>query len=186
MGQVALWPSWRFIAESTAKRNISYRCNLNGRWRRALADRHAAQPVLDVTDRLVVPGPDVTGQLLVRAEHARSSLALETTWERSLHAIRDHAIFSGNLGHDATHDLEFGGTGKSADVVSGKVYAAGSVTVKGGAKVNGDVTATGLVSGVVNGDVVQNAPRTEPPDLAAMNYHEIADFRIDAAESVMT
>jgi hypothetical protein len=118
--------------------------------------------------------------LLVRATHARTALALETRWERALHAIRDHAIFSGNLGHDASHDLEFGGTGRSADVVDGKVYAAGSVTVRGGAAVHGDVTATGVVSGVVDGDVVQNAPRVEPPDLAAMNYHEIADFKIDA------
>ena len=80
--------------------------------------------------------------LYSHAAHATSEVVLETRWERALHAIRDHAIFSGNLGHDPTHDLEFGGTGRSADVINGKVYADGSITVRGGARINADVTAT--------------------------------------------
>ena len=57
--------------------------------------------------------------LLSHAVHARSDVTLETKWERSLHPIRDHAIFSGNIAGDATHDLEFGGTGRTADLVNG-------------------------------------------------------------------
>lgn len=123
--------------------------------------------------------PDGTYTLLSHASHARISVTLETKWERALHPIRDHAIFSGNAGGDPTHDLEFGGRRRSADVIEGKVYADGSITVTGDATINADVTATGQIFGTVNGEATQNAPRIPPPDLVAMKYDEIADFKID-------
>jgi hypothetical protein len=117
--------------------------------------------------------------LVSHATHAASFLTLETKWERALHPIRDHAIFSGNASGDPDHDLEFGGSGRQADVINGKVYADGDVTVTGGAAINADVTVTGHVFGDVNGEIRQEAPRIPPPDLAAMEYSEIADFKID-------
>jgi len=118
--------------------------------------------------------------LISHATHARSDVTLETKWERALHPIRDHAIFSGNLGGDPTHNLAFGGRRRDADVINGKVYADGNISVTGNAAIHADVTATGLVTGVIDGDVTQNAPKIAPPDLAAMKYDEIADFKIDA------
>jgi hypothetical protein len=123
---------------------------------------------------------DGTYTLLSHATHATATVTVETKWHRALHPIRDHAIFSGNLGEDPTHDLEFGGSGREADVINGKVYSHGDVTVTGDAVINADVTATGQVFGNVNGEVKQNAPKIDPPDLAAMKYDEIADFKIDS------
>jgi len=125
---------------------------------------------------------DRTYTVLATASYGRASVTVETRWGREFHPVRDFAIFQGNRSNlVADPRLELGGTASTRDIVNGKIYVTGSLHVGGGSEVHGDASATGTITGnPIDGGARPSAPRIQAPDLRAMRYDEIADFRINA------
>ncbi|MFI5402087.1 MAG: hypothetical protein ACHQ1G_04050 [Planctomycetota bacterium] len=123
---------------------------------------------------------DRTYTVVSNASYGRSSMAIETRWGREFHPIRDYAIFSGNRSDSSTANLALGGTGSKKDIINGKVYVNGDLALNGQSRINGNAVATGDITGnPVTGDARPNAAEISPPDLSAMKYDEIADFKVD-------
>ncbi len=130
----------------------------------------------------VVGEADRTYTVVSSASYGRSAVSIETRWGREFHPIRDYPIFSGNRSGNAGSDLGLGGSGSSKDIVNGKVYVHGNLALNGESEINGNVVATGAITGnAVGGEPRPNAAPIVPPDLTAMNYHEIADFTVDSS-----
>jgi hypothetical protein len=89
--------------------------------------------------------------------------------------IYDHALFAGNTSGDPLYALKLGGLAKQADLVNGDVYSGGSVEVNGDATVLGDIRAQDDISGA-SGESGVSQP---VPDIAAMDYPNTADFKVD-------
>lgn len=123
---------------------------------------------------------DRTYTIVSNASYGRSSLSIETRWGREFHPIRDYAIFSGNRSESSTANLALGGTGSKRDIVNGKVYVNGDLALNGQSQINGDALATGEIMGnPVGGEPRPGAAAIQPPDLSAMKYDEVADFKVD-------
>ncbi len=88
--------------------------------------------------------------------------------------VFDHAVFSGNSSGDPTYTMEFGGTGGSADVITGNIYSGGDVEITGDATVSGDIYASGTITGGAGKE-----GKTYPtPDIAGMNYETNHDVDV--------
>lgn len=125
---------------------------------------------------------DRTYTVVSNASYGRSSVSIETRWGREFHPVRDYAIFSGNRSADSAAGLALGGSGSKSDIVNGKVYVHGDLALNGQSRINGDALATGEITGnPVGGEPRPNAAAILPPDLSAMRYDEIADFKVDGA-----
>jgi len=90
--------------------------------------------------------------------------------------IYDHALFAGNTSNDPLYDLKLGGSGEQADRVYGDVYSGGSVTVSGTATVSGMIRAQDVVIGAPG----ESGVYQPVPDIAAMDYPHMADFKVAA------
>lgn len=86
----------------------------------------------------------------------------------------DNAIFAGNSSGDPDYVLEFGGSGGSADEVTGDVYSGGDVAFAGDATIDGMPRAAGSISGAKG----EEGKTQIIPDLEAMKYDEIADVDV--------
>jgi hypothetical protein len=76
------------------------------------------------------------------------------------------ALFAGNTSGDPLYDMKFGGKGKHADDINGKVYSGGNVRVTGQADIDGAIRALGVITGAT-GEEGKGAPI---PDIPGMNY----------------
>jgi hypothetical protein len=122
--------------------------------------------------------------VVAHAKYGKTTIALETRWGSDFHALRDYAVYSGNRSELAGNELILAGTYSDRDIVEGKIYVDGSIQLTGDSEVDGDTSATGTITGnAVDGGSKENAARIEAPDLAAMDYANIADLRIDASTS---
>jgi hypothetical protein len=125
---------------------------------------------------------DRTYTVVSNARYGQSSVSIETRWGREFHPVRDYALFSSNRAGSPDGSLALGGNGSSRDIVNGKVYVNGDLSLGGHSEVHGDVVATGEITGnEVDGEARDGAPAIGAPDLSLMKYDEIADFKIDAA-----
>jgi hypothetical protein len=89
--------------------------------------------------------------------------------------IYDHALFAGNSSGDPLYALKLGGSGAQADHVVGDVYSGGSVAVTGTASVDGTIRAQDDISGASG----ESGVYQPTPDLAAMDYPNSADFKVE-------
>jgi hypothetical protein len=89
--------------------------------------------------------------------------------------IYDHALFAGNTSGDPLYALKLGGLRAQADQVNGDVYSGGGVAVSGNAAVHGDNRAQDDITGA-SGESGVSQP---VPDIAAMDYPNTADFKVD-------
>ncbi|HEX5137080.1 MAG TPA: hypothetical protein VFY93_08920 [Planctomycetota bacterium] len=125
---------------------------------------------------------DRTFTVVSNATYGRASVAIETRWGREFHPLRDYAIFSGNRSGNAGSAFSLGGNGSGRDVVNGKVYVDGDLSLGGQSELHGDAVATGSITGnAFDGTARDHAPAVAPPDLRVMRYDEIADFKVDAS-----
>ncbi len=88
----------------------------------------------------------------------------------------NHSMFAGNSSGDHSYVMKFGGTGTSADQITGDVYSGNNILVAGAAHLTGLLQATGTITGASGQTGV-----TQPiPDLAAMNYAVNNDVNVGA------
>jgi hypothetical protein len=124
---------------------------------------------------------DDTYTVVSQAKYGQEDVTIVSRWGREYHPLRDYAIYSGNR-TEAANDLVLSGSGSSRDIINGKVYVTGNLELAGQSEVHGKAVATGAITGnPVDGPAIEDAPKVDPPDLKAMKYDEIADFKIDAA-----
>jgi hypothetical protein len=90
--------------------------------------------------------------------------------------IYNHALFAGNSSGDPTYTLEFGGCDAQADYVEGGVYSGGDVEIACDAKIDGDVTAAGVINGGGGGTEGTKQPI---PDIPGMNYPVNHDINVE-------
>jgi len=102
--------------------------------------------------------------------------SIEGVLQRIGSSIFDHAVFAGNTSGDPDYTLEFGGVGGQRDEIEGNVFSAGDIEVTGDASLNGDVLATGTITGV-SGTENETRPL---PDIAGMNYESNHDVSVAA------
>jgi len=101
------------------------------------------------------------------------SRALRATVRKS-GGIFNHSMFAGNASRDPSYVMKFGGTGTSADQVSGDVYSGNDILVAGSASLTGILRATGAITGAAGQTGV-----TQPiPDIAAMDYPHHNDVNV--------
>ena len=124
---------------------------------------------------------DRTYTVVASALYGRESVSIETRWGREFHPLRDYAIFSGNRSGATGAALLLGGNGSKKDIVNGKVYVNGDLTLGGQSQVLGDAVATGLITGTPTGEAHDHAQAIQTPDLRTMNYDQIADFKVDGS-----
>lgn len=130
----------------------------------------------------VTAEPDRTFTVVSSAVYGQAAVSIETRWGREFHPVRDYAIFSGNRSSSSGGSLSLAGTGSSRDIVNGKVYVNGDLSLGGHSEIHGDAVATGAITGNdVDGEVRENAAPIGAPDLKVMRYDEIADFKVNAA-----
>jgi hypothetical protein len=121
-----------------------------------------------------VAGVDHVATVTGVATVAGRSRALEAVLEDQSEGVYTSALFAGNSSGDPLYDMDFGGLGKQADAINGNVYSGGNVTVKGDAKLNGAVKATGTITGFTGG----KAGSAPIPDIPAMNYPVNNDYNV--------
>ena len=99
--------------------------------------------------------------------------AVRTVFEVS-GGVFHHAMFSGNTSRDPTYSLELGGTGPSADKITGDVYSGGGITLEGDATIDGSARAKGKIEGMDGKEGV-----TQPvPDLQSLDYEANHDVNV--------
>ncbi len=97
-------------------------------------------------------------------------------------SIKDFAVYAGNASGDPNVLFELGGTGGSADQITGDVYVAGDIALTADSSLTGNALATGVITGnPVTGTESEYTSTVAKPDLAAMNYAAVADFVLDAS-----
>ncbi|MDZ4774936.1 MAG: hypothetical protein SGI72_17595 [Planctomycetota bacterium] len=109
---------------------------------------------------------DDTFTLTVWGTSQREVRGLEAVLVQQGEDIYSSALFAGNTSGDPAYTMKFGGNGSQGDAVNGNVYSGGNILRTGSAALNGEVRATGTLSGVT-GEAGVNQP---VPDLAGMNY----------------
>jgi hypothetical protein len=92
------------------------------------------------------------------------------------HPVFFHAIFAGNSSEDDTYVMPFGGTGTSADHVTGDVYSGNDLSRQGDAVLNGALRAHGDFIGCSGDNTTMSIP-----DLVAMDYPHNYDISVNAA-----
>ncbi len=123
-----------------------------------------------------VDNKDGTYTVTSFGSHEGRSIGLEATLVKSGGSIYNSALFAGNTSHDPLYDMKFGGTGKSADLISGNIFSGGNVVISGTAKINGTIEATGKITGGT-GKTGQTVP---VPDISGMNYAANNNFNVAA------
>ncbi len=88
--------------------------------------------------------------------------------------IYDHALFAGNTSGDPLYDMTLSGDGAQGDQVVGDVYSGGGVAVSGSATVTGTIRAQDAITGASG----ESGVWQPVPDIAAMDYPNMADFKI--------
>jgi hypothetical protein len=106
------------------------------------------------------------------------------------HPLYDHAIYAGNYWeHETKPDsadyvdtMKFSGTGTSGDIINGDVFFNGNIKTSGNATINGSAEAGGDYTGTAPaGGSTSNASYLEPPNLQAMNYESIANYKVNSS-----
>ncbi len=106
------------------------------------------------------------------------------------HPLYDHAIYAGNYWeHDSKPDsvpyadtMKFSGTGGDGDIINGDIFFNGNVKTTGSATINGSAEAGGNYTGnAPTAGSTTNVDYLEPPDLAAMNYETIANYKVNSS-----
>jgi hypothetical protein len=113
-----------------------------------------------------VDNGDDTYTITVYGTEHNDTRGFEAVLVKQGDGVYSSALFAGNKSNDPAYVMKFGGTGAQGDVVNGNVYSGGGILRKGSAALNGEVRATGTLTGV-GGDSGVTQPT---PDLVAMNY----------------
>jgi Tfp pilus assembly protein PilX len=136
----------------------------------------------------VVDNGDNTVTVTSQAVHGRSARATQATLELVGEGIFASALFAGNSSGDPNYSMRFGGTGSSADAITGNVYSGGNIAISGTPTFNGTLRASGAVTG--GSFPADNQPitgSTQPiPDIAGMNYETNHDYDVAAMFSSAT
>lgn len=160
-------------------------------WRGGLSEEELGKGVYSVAviDSLTEPslGPNV--KILSTGTLENSQSAIEVVMGPALiHPLYNYAIYAGNyMEYDPDADpmvwsnlMTFGGCGYSADQVNGDIFFNGNVDVDCGARVDGDIDASGNIWGnPPTGSANDNAAYLDPPDLQAMHYETSSDYIIN-------
>lgn len=116
---------------------------------------------------------DGTYTVISRGRYSRGERVVAAVVQE-IGGVFHHAVFAGNVSGDVAYDLDFGGTTVQADVVNGDIYSGNDILVTGDAILNGEVRATGSITGASGETGV-----TQPiPDMAAMGYETNHDVNV--------
>jgi hypothetical protein len=120
---------------------------------------------------------DETYTVVCTGSASGSSRSIEAVLRHVGGSAFDHAVFAGNTSEDPDYVLRFGGRGTQRDEIEGNVYSAGDILVTGDARIDGEVLATGTITGIAGETKV-----TRPlPDIAGMEYERNHDVDVAAA-----
>lgn len=107
------------------------------------------------------------------AQVAGHERGVEAVLARNVNDIYNSALFAGNTSGDPLYDMDFGGVGVQADDINGNIYSGGNVVVAGEASIDGEIKATGTITGETG-----TAASLPVPDIPAMNYAVNHDYNV--------
>lgn len=123
-----------------------------------------------------VDNGDDTFTITVFGTSNRQTRGFEAVLVKQGEGVYSSALFAGNTSGDPAYTMTFGGSGSQGDAVNGNVYSGGNILRTGSAVLNGEVRATGTLSGTGG-----EAGVTQPiPDLVGMNYPVNNDIDVAA------
>lgn len=122
----------------------------------------------------VVENGDETWTVTSFAQVASHERGVEAVLTRNVNEIYNSALFAGNTSGDPLYEMEFGGKGLQADDINGNIYSGGDITVKGDASIDGEIKATGTITGETG-----TKASLPVPDIPAMEYEKNNDYNVD-------
>jgi len=123
----------------------------------------------------VTDNGDGTVTVLAYATVTGNSQGVEVVLDDGGEGIYTSALFAGNSSGGGNYDMEFGGVGTQADMITGNIYSGGNIVVSDDAVINGAMTASGTIGGG-SGDTGETLP---VPDIKKEEYeinndHDVA------------